>query len=218
MPIADRGTSFTPGKIRFTYSDDNGSSWHLTEVKLKSLYRDRIEFQEPGIFELPDGRLWAYMRTAYGHQYQSFSSDGGETWTTPMPNFYFTSPDSPMLLKKVGERAVAIFNPTPYSCVNELTEVWKSPRRTPYVCAISNDGGLSFDSTGKVCSNGGLADFAKSSVLLEDDLSNGYCYPAVIETKDGFLVAYYHSNGTGVCLNSTKVTKVTWDELAEAIS
>ena len=33
------------------------------------------------------------------------------------------------------------------------------------------------------------------------------------ETEDGFLVAYYHSNGTGVCLNSTKITKITYNEI-----
>ena len=217
LPLADHGLTFTPGKIRFVYSDDNGVSWQISDVKTESQFSDGVGFQEPGIFELPDGRLWIYTRTAYGHQYQSFSSDNGESWTAPTPNLYFTSPDSPMLVKKLGERAVAIFNPIPYSCVNENTEVWKSPKRTPYVCAISNDGGLSFDSTGKAASNGGLASLQENSVLLEDDLSNSYCYPAVIETNDGFLVAYYHSNGTKVCLNSTKITKVTFGEIDEAL-
>ena len=33
------------------------------------------------------------------------------------------------------------------------------------------------------------------------------------EVADGFPVAYYHSNGTGICLNSAKITKVRYDEL-----
>ena len=33
-----------------------------------------------------------------------------------------------------------------------------------------------------------------------------------VETADGFLVSYYHSNGTPVCLNSTKVIKILFDE------
>ena len=220
FPIADHGketSRFEGGKIRFSYSDDCGESWHLTEVKLRSPYRDKTELQEPGIFELDDGRLWAYVRTAYGHQYQSFSSDNGVTWSHVAPNFYFTSPDSPMLVKRVNDRVISIFNPVGFSCLSELKEKWGSPKRTPYVCAVSFDGGLSFDSSGKSFSNGEMSNFVDNCVLLEDDTTNSYCYPSVIETNDGFLVAYYHSNGSDVCLNSTKIIKVTWREVQEAI-
>jgi hypothetical protein len=30
---------------------------------------------------------------------------------------------------------------------------------------------------------------------------------------DGILVAYYHSDGKGICLNSTKITKVRYEEV-----
>ena len=48
---------------------------------------------------------------------------------------------------------------------------------------------------------------------IEDDLDNGYCYPAIFEGENSFLVAYYHSNNTDVCLNSTKIIKVMYDEI-----
>ena len=51
--------------------------------------------------------------------------------------------------------------------------------------------------------------------MLEDDISNDYCYPAVIEGDDYFLVTYYHSNGTNVALNSLKVVKVAYSEITE---
>ena len=219
-PLADagKGTSkLTSAKIRFIYSDDNGYSWYFTDVKIRSSFGDKSGLMEPGIFELDDGRLWTYIRTAYGHQYQSFSSDNGETWTAPVPNLYFTSPDSPMLIKHVKNYVLSIFNPLGYNCLSGLCEKWGSPKRTPYICAVSKDGGHSFDSTGKSFSNGTMSNFADCCVFLEDDMTNSYCYPSIIETKDGFLVAYYHSNGTNVCLNSTKITKVTWTELEEAI-
>lgn len=209
---------FHPGVIRLLYSDDDGASWTVTDEKIRSPYNDKTQCQEPGIFELDDGRLWVYFRTAYGHQYQSFSEDGGETWSAAAPNLYFTSPDSPMLIKRVGKYVFSIFNPNGYNCMNTLIEEWNSPKRTPYVCAVSKDGGLSFDSTGKTSANGKMSDFAKNCVLLEDDTSNSYCYPAVIETNNGFLVAYYHSNGSKVCLNCTKIIKVTFEELENAIS
>ena len=48
---------------------------------------------------------------------------------------------------------------------------------------------------------------------IEDDRKNGYCYPAIIEGKDYFLLAYYHSNNSGVCLNSTKMVRIDYDEI-----
>jgi hypothetical protein len=45
-------------------------------------------------------------------------------------------------------------------------------------------------------------------------MENSYCYPAIMEVNDGFLVAYYHSDNTDACLNATKITKVSLDELS----
>jgi hypothetical protein len=39
--------------------------------------------QEPSLVKLPDGRLFAVMRTAAGSPYWSVSADLGETWTRP---------------------------------------------------------------------------------------------------------------------------------------
>ena len=36
---------------------------------------------------------------------------------------------------------------------------------------------------------------------------------AIQQVEDGFLVHYYHSNGTPICLNSGKIIKVLYDEL-----
>ena len=51
--------------------------------------------------------------------------------------------------------------------------------------------------------------------LAEDDLTNGYCYPAMLEVEGGFLLAYYHSGDSGQCLNATRITRIGWDELEE---
>ena len=217
FPLADHGLNYAPGKIRLCYSDDNGRTWHLTGVKAVSPYNDRTGFQEPGLFELDDGRLWLYFRTGYGHQYQSFSSDNGESFTPPCPNLYFTSPDSPMLIKRVGDYTLSIFNPMGYNCLSSRTESWGSVKRTPFVCAISVDGGKGFDSTDKSSYAGEMADFAKKCFFIEDDTSSSYCYPAVIEVAGGFLISYYHSNGTTHALNCAKITKITWSELERAL-
>lgn len=203
------------GKVIFCYSDDNGQSWQTLPIKLSSPYTDWVQLQEPGMLELPDGRLWVWMRTSYGFQYQAFSSDNGDTWTTPMPNFAFSSPESPMNVKHVDGHTIAVFNPFGYSCASDKVEVWGSPKRTPFVCAVSKDGGSSFVVKDRVPSDGGMKEFSKNCYLLEDDTTNSYCYPSIIDVKNGFLVAYYHSNNTPVCLNSMKIVKVDYAELTE---
>lgn len=201
------------GVVLVSASDDNGQTWYSLDCALRTPYSDVTGFAEPGIYEHEDGTLWLWFRTAYGFQYQSFSTDNGKSWTIPTPNLHFTSPDSPMRVKKVGKYTVSIFNPLAYNVLRTDYSVRKCTKRTPFVCAVSTDDGHSFDTTGRTSANGGLADFQNSCYLLEDDLSDSYCYPSIIETSDGFLVAYYHSNHSGYTLNSTKITKVYFSEL-----
>ena len=104
-----------------------------------------------------------------------------------------------------GLQSPLIYLPAP-----QYGRMGQSPAH-PYVCAVNRDGGLSFVEATK--GGGGFRAFTASCYLLEDDQSESYCYPAILEVADGFLVAYYHSNGTGICLNSTKITKVRYDEL-----
>ncbi len=200
---------FTAGSVAIVYSDDNGRTWDFLSDDIYSVYEDEVGLQEPGIFEMDDGRLWTYFRTGYGHQWQSYSSDGGKTWSTPMPNWRFTSPNSPMLIERVKDYVVAIFNPQPYSPINLKAKNSGWPRRTPLLGAFSKDGGLSFENTKQVFT----PFFEKACVLLEDNEDETYCYPAAIEVEDGFLVAYYHSYGSTDNLNCCKITKVSWDEI-----
>lgn len=199
-------------EIFIVVSDDNGKSWnHISTVRAP--YSDAVGLAEPGVYVYEDGKYWLYCRTAYGFQYFSISEDQGKTWTSAMPQFCFTSPDAPMKVEKVGKYTVAVFNPIGYYCTRNAFEVWRSPKRTPLVCAVSSDDGRSFLPTPLTMANGALLDFEKNAYLLESDESESYCYPAVIETKDGFLVSYYYSNGTGKCLNSTRIKKVYYSEI-----
>ena len=96
---------------------------------------------------------------------------------------------------------------------NERVEAWLSPKRTPIVCAVSKDDAESFSKRGVTFVNGRMAFFVKDVYLLEDDYTNSYCYTAMIETKDGFLVEYYHSDNSPFCLNASKITKVYRTEI-----
>ena len=215
LPAAYHGNSglcAKPGVLKILYSDDDGLTWSSADAAV-SPYNDYVQLQEPGTFELPDGRVWLWCRTAYGHQYQCFSDDEGIKYCEIAPAFRFTSPDSPMQIRSVGKYVVSIFNPLAYNCLRDAREVWNSPKRTPFVCAVSRDGGLSFVQNDVTFANGGFDAFAADCYLLEDDITNSYCYPALLEVDDGFLVSYYHSNNTNVCLNSTKITKVYFNEI-----
>ena len=156
-----------------------------------------------------------WCRTPYGHQYESRSFDNGVSWTPVEPNFYFTSPDSPMRVKDIGAYTVSIFNPVPCLCTREDYTVRGSIRRTPLVLAVSDDRGRSFICSGGYIDGKKMIAFTDSAFLLEDDISSTYCYPSIIEVKDGFLAAYYHSNGGDYTLNCLKITKVYFDEIAK---
>ena len=209
----ESGSYLAAGMLTVCYSDDDGRTFQQMDGFVRSPYNDKIQLQEPGLYELPDGRIWMFCRTGYGHQYQCFSDDGGISFGQVTPALRFTSPDSPMQVSSVHGKTVAIFNPIGYNCLSEDWEAWKCPKRTPFVLAVSDDGGLSFANTDSPFRNHDPYPFSEKCRLLESDMKNSYCYPAVIETKDGFLVAYYHSDNTPICLNGTKITKVYIHEL-----
>lgn len=198
--IHDTEHEFSPGELCFFYSDDDGISWHKTDTEILCPFpKDPIGLQEPGLYQLPDGKVWCYIRTELGFQYQSFSTDHGDTWSSPEPNLFFTSPGSPMQVKDCGEHTVAIFNPVPMHLLrDDDAEFWG---RTPFTIAVSDNRAKSFSQD--------------KLFYLEDDLQNGYCYPAILDCDGYFLVAYYHSNGSDCCLNSTKIIKIDYTDISE---
>ncbi|MBE6597606.1 MAG: exo-alpha-sialidase [Ruminococcaceae bacterium] len=185
------------GRANFFVSDDDGRSFRKTSCELVTPFPEVSKgLQEPGIYQLPSGRIWAYFRTNFGCQFESFSDDECESFTPVRPNLKFPSPRSPMLVKDVGKYTVAIYNPVPPHGLNPHPF---GMDRTPFMLAVSEDGGLNFI----------------RHYLIEDDPDNSYCYPAVIEGEDYFLVSYYHSAGTDNFLNCEKVVKIGFDEIAE---
>ena len=183
-------------------SKDDGRTWKkLGEPVFHPFPNSTTGLQESGVFQFADESLWAWARTRSGSQFMMFSQDGGATWTMPCGSELFTGPDSPMQVKKTGPVTLAIFNPKPRYCGRIELEPEETGKklwaRTPFVCLASRDGGKTFS----------------EGYLLEDDPANAYCYPAVFEGEDYFLAAYYHSNDSGICLSSCKLTKVMYAEL-----
>ena len=191
--------SFGKGELNFFASDDDGKTWRLLlkeYIHILNEENSKTGLQEPGVWQFADGKIMAWSRTGFGSQFINYSEDDGESWTTPYPSEYFKSPVSPMQIKQAGQYTLAIWNPIPESVGREERGTWG---RTPLVCAVSVDGGNTFSKV----------------FFLEDDPENGYCYPAIFAADEYFLVAYYHSNNTGICLNSAKIVKVMYGELEQ---
>lgn len=212
------GSEKKQADVRFAYSDDNGATWGMLDAVISTPFDDNLGFAEPGVYEHEDGELWCWFRTPYGYQYESRSKDGGKTWSAPMPNIHFSSPDAPMAVKRVGSCTVAVFNPEPLSCVRQLRERWGSSKRTPLVCAISTEDGVDFKNNGATLAYRNMDTYFSHCFALETDPNNSFCYPAIMETKDGFLVSYYWSDNLVTPLNAGRMRKVLYKEIEEDIA
>ena len=188
-----------PGTVSCFYSDDDGYTWNESDIICPPFDNTRFGLMEPGLYEKENGDLYMYIRTELGFQFESTSKDKGESWSKIKPNLYFASPDSPMLIKKIKNKTISVFNPVPKPapCIENENILFEKMNRAPYVCAVSDDDGERFE----------------RAYYIEDDLTNNYCYPAIIDGDDYFLAAYYHSNNTPVTLNSLKVTKIMLEEI-----
>lgn len=152
--------------------------------------------QEPGAVCLPDGRIYGYFRTDMCFQYESFSEDGGRTWSNPVPS-RFTSPASPMLIRKnpYDDTYFAFYNPIPmYDGRYPENSPWITAGRTPFAMRQSKNG----------------IDFSPLTVI-EDDPDRGFCYPAVFFLNENeFLLAYCcGGRDDGNCLTRLRIRKIS---------
>ena len=177
-------------------SDDDGVSWKEIGSRQDIPFSERSDtgLQETALYEADDGRIRALSRTDMAFQYECFSDDSGETWTTPEPDRFFSSPDSPLLMKRACGMTLAVFNPIPNYTTRDGEKAWG---RTPLVCAVSDNDGKDF---GRI-------------YFLEDDPENGYCYPAIFDGGEYALIAYYHSDDSEVPLTALRMKKITKAEL-----
>lgn len=128
-----------------------------------------IDCIQPSILQLSDGRLMVLMRTHNARLAQSFSSDGGETWT-PVTL-------SPVENNQSGTDAVTLRDGRQvliYNNFETLMHTKKGPR-TPLSIAVSSDDGLTW----------------QHLITLEGSAAGEYSYPAIIEGRDGTLHCTY---------------------------
>lgn len=188
--------SFGKGSAFFYASDDDGATWRkLGECLPGQCSVSGTGLQEPLVTELNNGTLWALFRTDLGRQYESFSYDGGESWSVPQPS-QFTAPTSPISVKRLSDgRLLAVWNPVPlYNGRSDRVDgVWTGAR-TPLVAALSYDDGKTF---GEI-------------QHIETDERSGYAYTAIHELKDKSVLLAYCAGSVedGGMLNRLRIKKL----------
>jgi len=97
-------TDWHTSHIVMAYSDDRGRTWKLSKTATIPEVRDWKRHArwnhgpcEPTVVELRDGRLWALMRTGRDSLWESFSNDGGETWSTPRASRFYACKTMPTI-------------------------------------------------------------------------------------------------------------------------
>ncbi len=158
-------------RTAFMLSDDDGRTWFEASRRVcgPSLEWSGSGVQEPMSYQMENGRIRTFSRTDLGCQYECYSDDDGMTWTDPMPNRNFTSPCSPMMMKRVGKYTVALLNPIPryHTAVYDVVD-----DRSPLIYMISRDDGLTFPFYEVIDNRGHV------------------CYPDLFDGGDYFLVGY----------------------------
>lgn len=180
-------------------SDDQGQTWREARQWWAAPVQNPAGLQEPGVIELQDGRLLAWFRTGAGSQYISSSSDGGDSWSPPMPS-RFLSPTSPMSMKRLadGKSILAIWNDHS-GLLRPAGSSKDSWSRTPLVAAISRDEAQTWN----------------DGTLIEDDPDHGFCYCAIHPMADAVLLAYCAggADSDGV-LNRLRIRRLSLAELS----
>lgn len=103
-------------------SDDNGDTWRECHVPVTPV-ADTVQYPhkglrwvhagaEPCVAEMPSGRLIMLLRSSMDVHYQSFSDDGGDTWSVPEPSPFYSVATMPGIYTLSDGRVLAIWNNT----------------------------------------------------------------------------------------------------------
>lgn len=113
-------------RVHFELSKDNGKSWSIVDPQAgeNGRFTDAIQ---PSILNYPDDRLQAVGRTRAGHVFQTWSNDGGRSWS-PLEPTVLPNPNA-------GTDAVTLRDRRQLIVYNHSTQ-----GRSPLNAAISSNG------------------------------------------------------------------------------
>jgi hypothetical protein len=165
-PVSSEGNMMLKsGVLR---SRDGGQSWTpggdmFVDVPSKMSARATGGVCEPAMVLLPNGEIFALLRTSDSWHYQSRSRDGGLTWDTPAPS-PLAGHNSPSALWRLRDSG-------------DVMVVWdNSPlHRWPLAVALSKDGCHTWSKPRTLANVPGFQS----------------AYPTATQTADGMLVAIW---------------------------
>ena len=165
MPVAlhrvPGGKWSNVGRLFTYYSDDNARTWRSSKEVPNP---DTTITQEPGIIQMADDSIFMFIRTDKGVQYESYSSDNGDSWSTIHPT-HIASPLSPASIARIPS-------------TGDMLVVWNNngtnQKRTPLNVAVSKDEGKDW----------------QHIKIIGDDPHGVYCYTAIHFTGDHVLLAF----------------------------
>jgi sialidase-1 len=175
-------------------SDDSGITWRLskTEIKIKpenaimpklldgnnleklvDVKVGRVQCQEPGVVELPNGKVCLWCRTPGGYAYRAFSEDDGDTWSDFKPITEFSMPCGPQSIVRLpgSKRLIMLYNDRDGVPYGNAQYHW----RRPLTIAVSDDNALTWRRHG----------------LLEPERVPSNCYYSICFHRDNVVFTYY---------------------------
>lgn len=160
--------------LYFERSEDGGRTWTKTPPVASPLKLDAIQ---PSILFHPGGVLEAVARTRQGALAQTWSKDGGRTWS-PLSTIDLPNPNS-------GTDAVTLADGRQLIVYNHSGQRPDTPGkgpRYPLNVAISKDG----------------VSWREVLTLESEPRPDGYAYPAVIQARDGKVHVTYTVDRRGI--------------------
>lgn len=159
LPVSD----WQKNTARVFASTDEGASWK----ERGSLQFPGWQFDEHMTVELKDGRLWMLARTN-SQPHESFSTDGGATWSTPVQAATVQNVNSRFFLRRLKSgRILLVKNGSPAE---------RLQKRTHMSAWLSEDEGQTW----------------KGGLLLDE--RNAVSYPDGFESPDGLIHILYDWN------------------------
>jgi predicted neuraminidase len=159
LPVSD----WHKKTARVFASTDEGASWQ----ERGSLQFPDWEFDEHMMVELKDGRLWMLARTK-GQPHESFSRDGGATWSTPQQAATVQNINARFFLRRLKSgRILLVKNGSPAE---------RLQKRTHMSAWLSEDEGQTW----------------KGGLLLDE--RNAVSYPDGFVAPDGLIHVLYDWN------------------------
>lgn len=120
LPDVNKEPTYARYQAGVIYSDDRGVTWHAGTLVPPAL--DRLN--ENTVFQRADGLLSMNLRgRKHGVRVVSESTDGGQTWTTPVPDPNLPCPTCQASILRLSPREVIFSNPASDTRTN-LTIRW----------------------------------------------------------------------------------------------